>query len=177
MPQMSPAAPIALIPDARSYLRPDGTRMLFGFRDHEAVSANPFSLPIDLSGFSFRGADAESLGEYGSLESAFEMLSSFVPSLNNLGIAFYMAGVSSYTIDGRFVLGALERVPGVFVGTGCNGSGIAMSAGYGRELAELASGQRPYIDIEQYRPERNALADPANSMFRKACAMSRAAKR
>ena len=167
---------IAVIPDAAAYTRPDGNDILFGYRDRSAVSKSPQDLPLDLHAYRFEQSDA-CTEPYGDLEEAFAAVSPYVPGLSEAGIAHYMAGVSSYTYDGQYILGGLKSIKNLFIGTGCSGAGIAMSAGFGRVLSELACGTKPFIDIAPYAPDRMPDANPFCAEFQHACALARANKR
>jgi len=164
-------SPITVIPDASCYTRPDGNDLLFGYRDSSMIYGSPEELPIDLFGYQFDKSEGER-----DLEEAFLALEPFVPSLLNAGIKHYTAGVSSYTLDGQFVLGSVESIPNLYVGTGCCGSGIAMSAGFGRVLSELACGLTPYLDISAYAPDRMPDAMPFDPTFQYQCAAARSRK-
>ena len=63
--------------------------------------------------------------------------SKFFPLIEEIKISTYIKGLSNYTPDGNFVLGALPSLDGFLAATGCAGAGIAMSGGIGRLVAEL----------------------------------------
>ena len=52
-----------------------------------------------------------------------------------MGWAHYTAGLSTYTIDGEYLLGAWPGVGGLSVATGCNGSMLSAAGGVGRLVA------------------------------------------
>ncbi len=104
-------------------------------------------------------------------------MAKLIPKLNDLSIEHYIAGVSSYTPDGRYIIGELPTAKGVFVATGCCGAGIAMSSGFGRLLAELVNEKPTFTNIDAFDPARFAEADPFNQAFRELCASARGRKR
>jgi hypothetical protein len=59
-----------------------------------------------------------------------------LPCIDRLAFPHYIAGLTTYTPDGRYLIG---RVPGatnaVSVATGCNGSGLSSAGGIGRLVA------------------------------------------
>ena len=83
----------------------------------------------------------------------------------------YVAGLSTYTPDGAFIIG--EAKPGLFIATGCNGSGIAASGGIARLLADLLLGREPAIDPTAFDPARLGTVDSYSAQFRDRCARSR----
>ena len=56
-------------------------------------------------------------------------------SCGQVGWAHYTAGLSTYTIDGEYLLGAWPGVGGLSVATGCNGSMLSAAGGVGRLVA------------------------------------------
>ena len=52
-----------------------------------------------------------------------------------VGWAHYTAGLSTYTIDGEYLLGGWPGVGGLSVATGCNGSMLSAAGGVGRLIA------------------------------------------
>lgn len=171
-PDFSPLSPLTLLPDAKAYTRPEVGGLLFGLRDEQGVHASPADLPNDIHGFSF-GSD----NGWESLMAGFEPLAKFIPKLNDLSIDHYIGGVSSYTPDGRYIIGELPSVKGVFVATGCCGAGIAMSSGFGRLVAELVNEKPTFTRIDTFNPARFPEADPFNPIFREQCANARSRKK
>ncbi|GAB1460541.1 hypothetical protein MASR2M50_23150 [Thauera sp.] len=96
--------------------------------------------------------------------------------MRSLRIAHYVTGPSNYTDDAQLILGASRRIDGLFVASGCNGSGITFSGGVGRLLAELVLHASPFISSARFDPARHAAFDPYAPAFLARCAATRAAK-
>jgi glycine/D-amino acid oxidase-like deaminating enzyme len=63
-------------------------------------------------------------------------------------------GLFTMTADGRFLAGPVSSVRGLWVATGCNGTGCSMSSGVGRCLAEWIVGGESPIDRSLLNPDR-----------------------
>jgi sarcosine oxidase, subunit beta len=81
-------------------------------------------------------------------------LSLYFPLIDEIKVSSYIRGLSNYTPDGNFVLGTYPGLSGFVATTGCAGAGIAMSGGIGRLVAELITGQTPFVDPSPHRIER-----------------------
>jgi len=164
--------PFVILPDARAYTRPEGNQLLFGLRESNGVSVDPRRLPEDLSGFMIGRPE----DEQESLLEGYPLLQPLVPGLDKIGIAHYIAGLSTYTPDSFFVLGPVPGIKGFLVATGCCGAGIAASGGIGRAMAELAAGRPPSFDLGAFSVTRFGLVDPMSEAFQKRCAAARSRK-
>ncbi|MGB2130843.1 MAG: NAD(P)/FAD-dependent oxidoreductase [Marinobacterium sp.] len=165
-------SPMVILPDANAYARPEVGGLLFGLRDQQAVYGDPASLPQDIHGYLFN-CDPDG---WECLESGWTELAEVFPAVEQLGIAHYLTGVSSYTPDGKPLLGQTGR-PGLLVATGCSGGGIALSGGIGRLLAELALEQAIFCDPSPFALNRFGAVDPFSEAFRIRCALARSQKR
>lgn len=165
--------PMVILPDARAYARPDVGALLFGVRERDAVSADFARLPEDISGWAF----ADDPQGWESLAAAAPALRDVCPAFDRLPIRHYVAGFSSYTPDGRFILGGAPDVAGLLVASGCCGAGIAASGGIGAAIAELGLGHSPSFDLAPFRPDRFGAIDPSDPAFRSRCAAARSHKR
>lgn len=165
--------PMVMLPDARAYTRPELGALLFGLREADTVSADPASLPDDANGWAFAG-DPDG---WESLAAGAAVLSAFCPAIDRTSIRRHIAGFSTYTPDGRFVLGAAPAVAGLFVVSGCCGAGIAASGGIGAAIAERALDLTPAVDLTPFRPDRFGSIDPLDPSFRARCAAARSRKR
>ncbi|MBP0048362.1 FAD-binding oxidoreductase [Marinobacterium sp. AK62] len=166
-----PESPMVILPDANAYARPEVGGLLFGLRDRQAIYGDPANLPDDIHGYLFN-RDPEG---WECLESGLDALAALFPALETLGIAHYLTGVSSYTPDGKPLIGA-TAVPGLLAGTGCSGGGIALSGGMGRLMAELALEQPAFCDASVFAVDRFGAVDPFSEDFRIRCAMARSQK-
>jgi glycine/D-amino acid oxidase-like deaminating enzyme len=124
---ISPSDPIVRIVDAAVYVRPArGGLMLGGFeRGPLAFDAcePPRDVPLD---FAVLGRLADLVGGE-------------VPA-GNRAVAEHRGGMFTMSPDGRFVLGPVPDVPGLWVASGCNGSGFSSSLALGEALAGWLTG-------------------------------------
>ena len=165
--------PIVLLPDARTYTRPEIGSLLFGLREAKSVHRNPWELPEDVDGLHLDDAPES----WDRLLEGIPPLARYFPIVEQIGIAHHVAGLSTYTPDGMFVLGKAPGLEGLLVATGCSGAGIAASGGIGLALAQLAVGQTPSFDLAAHRVDRFGTVNPADPAFRQRCADARAKKR
>lgn len=164
---------IVLMPAVRAYARPEVGALLFGLREQRQRVADPRTLPADLSGFVFDPNDADG---WANLAEGSDELTPYFPALTTLGMAHYLTGPSNYTPDGQLVAGAAPGISGLFVASGCNGSGISFAGGVGRLLGELIRGSATFVDPLPCAPGRHGDFDPYSPDFLAACAAARAQK-
>jgi 4-methylaminobutanoate oxidase (formaldehyde-forming) len=168
----SPYQPFVILPDARAYARPETNRLLFGFREANSVAVHPKDLPDQLSGYVFK----QDPSGWESLLEGIPDLGRILPLVEEIEISGYIKGLSNYTPDGNFVLGAFPGMKGFLAATGCAGAGIAMSGGIGRLIADLCLDTQPFIDPEPHRIDRFGRVDPLASAFLTRCAEARSEK-
>jgi glycine/D-amino acid oxidase-like deaminating enzyme len=124
---ISQADPIVRVVDAAVYLRPArGGLMVGGFETGPLafdVSAPPAEMPLD-------PAVLDGLAEHVGTE---------VPMARR-PVAEHRGGMFTMSPDGRFVLGPVPDVPGLWVASGCNGSGFSSSPALGEALAGQITG-------------------------------------
>lgn len=167
---------IVLLPAIRAYARPEVGALLFGVREQRPAVADPRSLPADLAGFVFDENDPDG---WANLAEGAEPLLPYFPRLESLGIAHYLTGPSNYTIDNQLILGPHPTLSGLFIASGCNGSGISFSGGVGRLLAEWVCDEPVLLSPELalgLAPGRHGNFDPYTPEFLAACTFARANK-
>lgn len=164
---------IVLMPAIRAYARPEVGALLFGIRERQPAVADARTLPADLGGFVFDPDDADG---WANLAEGADELTPYFPALETLGIAHYLTGPSNYTPDRQLVVGAAPKIAGLFVASGCNGSGISFAGGVGRLIGELIRGATPFVDPLPSAPGRHGNFDPYSREFLAACAAARAQK-
>lgn len=76
------------------------------------------------------------------------------PIFNNLEIMNTWAGVIDVTPDSNPVIGAIDRIPGLFIASGFSGHGFGTSPAAGQLAADLMIGHTPIIDPSPYRFNR-----------------------
>ena len=143
---LSPADPIVRVVDAAVYLRPArGGLMLGGFE------AGP--LPVDprAEPCSFRTEDVPL--DPAVLATMAGQVSAEVP-LAGGPVAELRGGLFTMSPDGRFVLGPVPGITGLWAASGCNGSGFSSSPALGEALAAQITGTRPAIDVSALAPGR-----------------------
>ena len=127
-----PADPIVRVVDAAVYLRPArGGLMVGGFERGPLafdVGAPPDDVPLD----------AAVLGMLA------DQVSGEVPAAGGQ-VAEHRGGMFTMSPDGRFVLGPVAGVPGLWVASGCNGSGFSSSPALGEALAGQITGTSPVL--------------------------------
>ena len=168
----SPQQPFVILPDAHAYARPETNRLLFGFRESQSVAVDPRELPEKMNGYLFK----KDPHGWESLLEGMPEFGKFFPLIEEIEISTYIKGLSNYTPDGNFVLGAFPSLDGFLAATGCAGAGIAMSGGIGRLVAELATGRTPFVDAAPHRIDRFGVIDPLDPAFLQQCADARSGK-
>ncbi|RAU19903.1 hypothetical protein DN062_02185 [Nitrincola tibetensis] len=174
-------APMVIMPDIKAYARPEVGGLLFGLRDQQAVYASPDQqavyaspdqIPASIHGFEF-DQDPKGLE---CLEDQWQGLSDLFPSLNDIGIAHYISGISSYTPDGKPIIDATS-ISGLYVATGCSGGGIAISGGVGEAMANLVLNKTTAGSLETFSINRFGAIDPLDQAFMVECAQARSQKK
>lgn len=165
--------PICILPDANAYTRPEAGALLVGIRDQQSPWTHPISLPKNLYD-----------QKYISIEEQWEILMNQTTGLQNLmlnfenlRIAHTISAPCAYTYDGNLILGKIDGIEGLFVATGCNGGGIATSGGIGRAMAEIILEEIPFINIEQFNPNRSSGMNIWSEDFMQMCSDIRAKKK
>jgi glycine/D-amino acid oxidase-like deaminating enzyme len=134
---VDPADPIARVVDAAVYLRPArGGLMVGGFEadplpvdvSHEAASFSTDDVPLDL----------------GVLRKLADQVALEAPAASAAPVAEHRGGLFTMSPDGRFTVGPVPDRPGLWVASGCNGSGFSSSLAIGEALAGwITSGAAP----------------------------------
>jgi glycine/D-amino acid oxidase-like deaminating enzyme len=130
---VDPGDPIARVVDAAVYLRPArGGLMVGGFE------AGPLPVEVAREPASFSTDDVPL--DLGVLRKLADQVSAEAPAAGG-GLAEHRGGLFTMSPDGRFVAGPVPEVGGLWVASGCNGSGFSSSLGIGEALASwIASG-------------------------------------
>jgi glycine/D-amino acid oxidase-like deaminating enzyme len=145
--EVGAADPITRVVDVAVYLRPArGGLMLGGFE------ADP--LPVDprVAPEPFRTDDVPL--DLGVLRKMADQVAAEVPAAGTAAVAEHRGGMFTMSPDGRFVLGPVPDVPGLWVASGCNGSGFSSSPALGEALAAWITGAPPRMDVAQLAPAR-----------------------
>lgn len=140
--------PIVRVMDAAVYLRPArGGLMVGGFE--------PDPLPLDprLQAESFTTDDVPL--DLGLLRKLAGQVAGEAP-LAVGPVAEHRGGLFTMTPDGRFVAGPVPSLPGLWVASGCNGSGFSFSPAIGWELADWICTGDPSRRLMPFEPDRFA---------------------
>jgi glycine/D-amino acid oxidase-like deaminating enzyme len=148
---VDPEDPIARVVDAAVYLRPArGGLMAGGFE------AAPLPLDPRAQDSSFSTDDVPL--DMGVLKAMAGQVAGEVPVFGdaaaNGGVAEHRGGLFTMTPDGRFITGPVPDLPGLWVASGCNGSGFSSSLALGEALARWICGQEQRADISALSPGR-----------------------
>jgi glycine/D-amino acid oxidase-like deaminating enzyme len=137
VPEIDTADPIARVVDAAVYLRPArGGLMLGGFE------AGPLPLDPRQQPDSFSTDDLPL--DLGVLRTMADQIGAEVPVADCAPVAEHRGGLFTMSPDGRFVAGPVPEVPGLWVASGCNGSGFSSSPALGEALAAwITTGAAP----------------------------------
>ena len=120
-----------------------------------------------------------------------------MPVIESAELQHWVAGMSTYTFDGKYSIGAHTSTERMYVASGCNGSGLSASGGIGKFIAGLVDRTAfntdedwtSVLDRERKGDPRIGLYDPErqckdrvddesvfSEAFRERCAMSRVRK-
>jgi len=148
---VDPADPIARIVDAAVYLRPARSGLMAG-----GFEAAPLPLDPRAEARSFSTDDVPL--DMGVLRSMAGQIAGEVPAFDDAAasgaVAEHRGGLFTMTPDGRFVTGPVPDLPGLWVASGCNGSGFSSSLAIGEALAGWICDQDPRVDISALSPAR-----------------------
>jgi glycine/D-amino acid oxidase-like deaminating enzyme len=133
--------------DAAVYLRPARGGLMFGGFEpdplpvdpgHRPASVTTDDLPLDLS----------------VLRRLADQVAAEVPAATTAPVAEHRGGLFTMSPDGRFVAGPVPDLPGLWVASGCNGSGFSSSLAIGEALAAWITGGAPPPGIAALAPAR-----------------------
>jgi len=151
---IDPADPIARIVDAAVYLRPARNGLMAG-----GFEAAPLPLDPRAQASSFSTDDVPL--DMGVLRAMAGQVAGEVPLFGDAAasgaVAEYRGGLFTMTPDGRFVTGPVPDLPGLWVASGCNGSGFSSSLAIGEALAGWICDQERRVDISALSPARFGL--------------------
>ena len=141
------ADPIIRVIDAATYLRPARGGLMVGVFEADPLALDPRRQPA-----SFTTDDVPL--DLGQLEKAAGQVRAEVPLADGAQVAEHRGGMFTMSPDGRFLAGPVSDVPGLWVASGCNGSGFSSSPAIGEFLAAgIAEGATPPA-LTGFSPDR-----------------------
>jgi glycine/D-amino acid oxidase-like deaminating enzyme len=144
---LNPDQPTFRVPDATLYGRPDVNALLLGGWEPNALSCDPRAWPL-------HGEPPEIEPDWPVLANFSELLAPLYPAVASAGIRHVFRGWPTFTPDGRFIVGASRRVPGLVMALGCNAHGVSGSAGIGRHVVEALLEPKPSAYVRSLSPDR-----------------------
>ena len=133
--ELDPAQPITRVADAAVYLRPARGGLMFGGFEADPQPVDPRSEP------SFRTDDLPL--DLGVLRKLAAQVADEAPLASSGRVAEHRGGLFTMSPDGRFVVGPVPDAPGLWIASGCNGSGFSSSPALGEALARWITGDEP----------------------------------
>jgi len=120
--------PIVRVVDAAVYLRPARDGLMLGGFEADPLPVDPREQPA-----SFKTNDVPL--DLGVLRTMVDQVAEEVPAAGSMPVAEQRGGLFTMSPDGRFVVGPVTEMPGIWVASGCNGSGFSSSPAIGEALA------------------------------------------
>jgi glycine/D-amino acid oxidase-like deaminating enzyme len=146
-PEVDPADPIIRVVDAAVYLRPARGGLMVGGFEPEPLPLDPRHQPASFS------TDDVPL-DLGVLRHLADQVAAEVPAAVTTSVAEHRGGLFTMSPDGRFVTGPVPDLPGLWVASGCNGSGFSSSLGIGEALAAWITTDTPPLGLTTFSPAR-----------------------
>ena len=146
-PQINPADPIVRVVDAAVYLRPSRGGLMFG-----GFEAGPLPLDPRRQPPSFTTDDMPL--DVAVLRTMAAQVSAEAPAAGTAPVAEHCGGLFTMSPDGRFVAGPVPQLPGLWVASGCNGSGFSSSPALGEALATWITTGTPPPGFAALSPAR-----------------------
>ena len=144
---VDPADPITRVVDAAVYLRPARGGLMFGGFEAGPLPVDPRAEPP-----SFRTSDLPL--DLDVLRKLADQVVGEAPLASAGRVAEHRGGLFTMSPDGRFVVGPVPDAPGLWIASGCNGSGFSSSPAIGEALASwIISGEAP-AGMEALAPGR-----------------------
>ncbi len=132
-PDVDPADPITRVADAAVYLRPARGGLMFGGFEAGPLPVDPRHQPA-----SFTTDDVPL--DLGVLRRLAAQVAVEAPAAGATPVTEHRGGLFTMSPDGRFVAGPVPDLPGLWVASGCNGSGFSSSPAIGEALAAWITG-------------------------------------
>ncbi len=145
--EVDPGDPIIRVVDAAVYLRPARGGLMVGGFEPEPLPVDPRCQPPSFS------TDDVPL-DAGVLVQLAAQVAAEVPLATTAPVAEHRGGLFTMSPDGRFVTGPVPGLPGLWVASGCNGSGFSSSLAIGEALAAWITTGTPPVGLTALAPAR-----------------------
>jgi glycine/D-amino acid oxidase-like deaminating enzyme len=151
LPGVPAEAPISRILDSAVYLRPARGGLMLGGFEAAPLAIDPRAQPPEFD------TDDVPL-DRGVLDAMAAAVADLIPvaraAAAGRAVAEHRGGLFTMSPDGRFLAGPVPEVPGLWVASGCNGSGFSSSPAIGEALAAWITGGHPPVDLSSLSPAR-----------------------
>jgi glycine/D-amino acid oxidase-like deaminating enzyme len=147
VPDIDPADPITRVVDAAVYLRPARGGLMVGGFEPDPLPLDPRQQPASFSTDDVP-LDLDVLRRLGA------QLAAEAPAAATAAVAEHRGGLFTMSPDGRFVAGPVPHLPGLWVASGCNGSGFSSSPALGEALAAWVTTGTPPPGVASLSPAR-----------------------
>ena len=144
---VDPADAIARVVDAAVYLRPARGGLMVGGFEPGPLPLDPEQQPASFS------TDDVPL-DLGVLRKLAGQVAAEAPAADSTPVAEHRGGLFTMSPDGRFVVGPVPDLPGLWVASGCNGSGFSSSLAIGEALAAWITSDTPPPGMTALSPDR-----------------------
>ena len=165
--------PVCILPDVKAFSRPLNGALLFGIRDSQSAFTHPHHLPRHISDRKYIYSDEI----WNVLKKEAFPFCQMIRNSEDIEIEQWVAAPCAYTHDGNPVIGEINQIEGLYVATGCNGGGIAASAGFGRLMAEIVLNEKTFVPADAFSPSRLKNQDPLSKEFMQLCSNQRSQKK
>ena len=132
LPEVPAGAPISRILDSAVYLRPARGGLMLGGFEAAPLAVDPRAEPPEFD-------TDDVLLDRGVLDAMAVAVADLVPAAQAVAagrtVAAHRGGLFTMSPDGRFLAGPVPEVAGLWVASGCNGSGFSSSPAIGEALA------------------------------------------
>lgn len=166
-----PEHPIVALPDAHAYIRPEVGGLLVGVQERASRTFDDRCLPADLSELALTGPE-----DWDLLDAHAPGIRRHLPAFDDLEFRHHLAGITTYTPDGRFLIGPVPGFENLILAGGCCGTGLSCAGGIGRLVRDLVFDRRPEVSAGKFRPSRFGTTDFRSDDFVAQCVASRASK-
>jgi len=146
-PGIGQGEPITRVVDAAVYLRPARNGLMVGGFEAEPLPIDPRHHPA-----AFTTGDVPL--DLGVLRELASQISVEVPASATAPVAEHRGGLFTMSPDGRFVVGPVPGIEGLWVASGCNGSGFSSSPAIGEALAAWITSGTPPPGMDALAPGR-----------------------